>query len=164
MNLKLPPFWMLLLSLATFMAAIFVVIRGLIVNNYGWGFWLAALYFCIGAVGFFFLLLSVDNHLRYQKHSGLSLDDEGNLKFKRMKQFAKFLQISDEQLAKDFSMINSKLKNKATAIDLMDGIANLIVRHGVKYEQIIKDFRRREPESLTNLKFQFVLTAVTNQK
>jgi hypothetical protein len=143
------------------MAAIFVVIRGLIVNNYGWGFWLAALYFCIGAVGFFFLLLSVDNHLRYQKHSGLSLDDNGNLKFKRMKQFAKFLQISDEQLAKDFSMINSKLKTKATAKELMDDIAEVIVRDGVPYEKIIKDFRRKDPESLSSTKNQLSLTAIT---
>lgn len=160
MNLKLPPLSIIILLSVTFLTAVFVLVRSIIVEYYGWGFILALIYFGIGAGGFFFLLLSVNNNLRYQRLAGLSLDDEGNLEFKRMKQFAQFLQITDDQLALDFGMINTRLQKKATAKELMNGIAKLMIRENIPYEQIIKDFKAKKRNSIKDLSFQLTMTGV----
>lgn len=163
MHLKLPPYWILLILVALFFSALFVFVRGIVYENFTWCFWLSCIYFGIGSIGFFSLLLSVDNNLRFQRKSGISLDKDGNLEFKRMKQFSKFLQISDDQLARDFAMINSKLKKKATAKDLMNSIAILMIRDNITYQAIISDFSKKKPESLKDYKFQLTLCKVTKQ-
>ncbi len=164
MELKIPPKITLIFLFAVFMPAFWIFVQGFVKHSFGWGFYLSSVFLGFVVYSIFFFLYSIAMSLLKIKLTSITLNANGELEFKRMKQFALFLQITDEQLAKDFSMINSRLKNKATATDLMNGIAKLIIRDGVAYDIIISDFRQRKLESLNDLQFQFILTKVTNQK